>query len=56
MDAMNRTNDVTIQPVAPTCGAEVVGIDLLDPSPETMALVTEALADHTGCCSSATNI
>jgi taurine dioxygenase len=39
-------NHATIRPVAPTCGAEVVGIDLLDPSPATMALVTEALADH----------
>ena len=36
MDVMSRTNHVTIQPVAPTCGAEVVGIDLLDPSPEAM--------------------
>ena len=43
---MNRTKHVTIQPVAPTCGAEIVGIDLLDTSPETMTVVFEALADH----------
>ncbi|MEY2444827.1 MAG: taurine dioxygenase [Ilumatobacteraceae bacterium] len=40
------TNHATIHPVAPSCGAEVVGIDLSDPSPETMSLVSRALADH----------
>lgn len=40
------TNDPTIRPVAPACGAEVVGIDLRDPSPEAMSLVSRALADH----------
>ncbi|MEY2554650.1 MAG: taurine dioxygenase [Ilumatobacteraceae bacterium] len=40
------TNHATIRPVAPSCGAEVVGIDLSDPSPETMSLVSRALADH----------
>lgn len=36
----------TIHPVAPACGAEVVGIDLGDPSSETMSLMNQALADH----------
>jgi taurine dioxygenase len=35
-----------IRPVAPPCGAEVVGIDLRDPSPETMSLIGRALAEH----------
>jgi taurine dioxygenase len=40
------TTHATVRPVAPACGAEVVGIDLADPSSETMALVSRALADH----------
>ena len=40
------TNRVTIRPVAPACGAEVTGIDLRDPSTETMAVMTRAVADH----------
>jgi taurine dioxygenase len=40
------TSKPTIRPVAPTCGAEVVGTDLRDPSPETVSLVSQALADH----------
>ena len=39
-------NDAAIRPVAPPCGAEVVGIDLRDPSSEIMRLITEALAEH----------
>jgi taurine dioxygenase len=39
-------NQATIRPVASACGAEVVGLDLSDPSTETMTLVSEALADH----------
>lgn len=40
------TTHATVRPVAPACGAEVVGIDLADLSSETMALVSRALADH----------
>jgi taurine dioxygenase len=40
------TSKATIRAVAPACGAEVVGIDLSDPSPETMSLMSQALADH----------
>jgi taurine dioxygenase len=39
-------NHATVRPVAPACGADVVGIDLRDPSPDTMALIGRALADH----------
>jgi taurine dioxygenase len=39
-------NQATIRQVAPACGAEVLGIDLRDPSPETMSLMSQALADH----------
>ena len=39
-------NHAPIQPVSPTCGADVLGIDLCDPSPETMALIRQGLADH----------
>ena len=35
-----------VHPVAPHCGADIVGVDLLDPSAETMALVRHALTDH----------
>ncbi|MEP7113032.1 MAG: TauD/TfdA family dioxygenase [Ilumatobacteraceae bacterium] len=35
-----------ITPVAPSCGAEVVGVDLRDPSPQTMSLIGRALAQH----------
>ena len=40
------TNQAMISPVAPACGAEVVGIDLCDPSAETMSLISQALADY----------
>ena len=40
------TNLATIRPVAPSCGAEVIGIDLRDPSADTMSLVNSALADY----------
>ena len=40
------TKNATISPVAPACGAEVVGADLGDPSRETMSLISQALADH----------
>jgi taurine dioxygenase len=39
-------NHATINPVAPTCGADVLGVDLRDPSPETVALIGQAIADH----------
>jgi taurine dioxygenase len=39
-------NQATIRPVASACGAEVVGVDLGDPSTETMSLVNEALAEY----------
>jgi taurine dioxygenase len=35
-----------VHPVAPHCGADIVGVDLLDPSAETMALMRQALADY----------
>jgi taurine dioxygenase len=40
------TNRPTIRRVAPACGAEVVGIDLRDPSPDVVAVLSRALADH----------
>ena len=40
------TARASIRPVAPACGADVNGIDLGDPSPETMSLITDALAEH----------
>ena len=36
----------SIRPLAPACGAEVVGIDLADPSESTMAQLRDALAQH----------
>jgi taurine dioxygenase len=39
-------NDATIRPVAPHCGADVVGVDLRDPSSETMTLMRESIAEH----------
>jgi taurine dioxygenase len=36
----------TIRPVAPACGAEVTGVDLREPSPEVMAVLGRALAEH----------
>jgi len=39
-------NHATVDPVAPNCGADVTGVDLREPSPETMALIGQALADH----------
>jgi taurine dioxygenase len=35
-----------IRPVAPACGAEVTGIDLRDPSSDTVSLLNESLAEH----------
>ena len=42
----HTTNLASVRPVAPACGAEVLGIDLRDPSAETMARISPALAEH----------
>ena len=36
----------TVRPVAPSCGAEITGVDLRDPSSDVMALVNQAVADY----------
>lgn len=40
------TQHPSIRPLAPACGAEVIGIDLADPSESTMAQLRDALAQH----------
>jgi taurine dioxygenase len=39
-------NAAVITPVAPACGADVTGIDLRAPTEEVIALLRQALADH----------
>jgi len=36
----------TVRPVAPACGADIVGLDLGNPSDDDIAVVLDALADH----------
>ena len=40
------TNDMVIRPVAPACGAEVLGVDMAELSVETLTLLRHALADY----------
>lgn len=40
------TRPPAVRPMAPACGAELTGVDLRDPSPETLSLLNGALADH----------
>ena len=39
-------SQLQIEPVAPACGAEVFGIDLADPAPDSMRQVEQALAQY----------
>jgi taurine dioxygenase len=39
-------DDAMVLPVAPHCGADIVGVDLRDPTDDALAVVTDALAEH----------